>query len=55
VVLAPPGDVELAAWLGVLAAALIATGGWWSIADERTGAPESAYEPPAARPAPPAS
>jgi hypothetical protein len=49
------GDVSvaLAGWLGLLAALAIPVGGWWSIADERTGAPESAYVPPPARPAPP--
>jgi hypothetical protein len=41
------------AWLGLLSAALLAVGGWWAIADERTDAPESAYTPPAPRPAPP--
>jgi hypothetical protein len=46
-------SVALAGWLGLLAALLIPVGGWWSIADERTGAPESAYVPPPARPAPP--
>jgi hypothetical protein len=46
-------SVALAGWLGLLAALLIPVGGWWSIADERTGAPASAYVPPPARPAPP--
>ena len=32
---------------------LLAAGAWLSIRDERTDAPESAYEPPPARPAPP--
>jgi hypothetical protein len=32
----------------------LAAGAWWSLRDERTDAPESAYEPPAPRPAPPA-
>jgi hypothetical protein len=32
---------------------MLAVGGWWTIADERTDAPESAYTPPAPRPAPP--
>jgi hypothetical protein len=41
------------AYLGVLAALLVAVGGWWAVKDERTDAPESAYTPPAPRPAPP--
>jgi hypothetical protein len=41
------------AYLGLLAALLIALGGWWAIKDDRTEAPESAYTPPAPRPAPP--
>ena len=47
-------SVEAAAYLGLVALALIAVGGWWSLKDERTDAPESAYTPPAPRPAPPA-
>jgi hypothetical protein len=46
-------DLRYGAWLGVLSAAMLAVGGWWAIADERTDAPESAYTPPAPRPAPP--
>jgi hypothetical protein len=46
--------VDAPAYLGLGAVALIAAGGWWSLADERTGAPESAYTPPVPRPAPPA-
>jgi hypothetical protein len=46
-------DVRYGAWLGLLSAAMLAVGGWWAIADERTDAPESAYTPPAPRPAPP--
>jgi hypothetical protein len=46
-------SIEGGAYLGLLAALLIAVGGWWAIADERTDAPESAYTPPPARPAPP--
>jgi hypothetical protein len=46
-------SIEGGAYLGLLAALLIAVGGWWAIADERTDAPESAYAPPPARPAPP--
>ena len=41
------------AWLGLLAALVLALGGWWAIKDERTDAPESAYTPPEPRPAPP--
>src|SRR5262249_4684076 len=59
VVLFQPGpnaatSVEAAAYLGLVALALIAIGGWWSLKDERTDAPESAYTPPAPRPVPPA-
>jgi len=43
------------AWLGLLAALVLAIGGWWAIKDERTEAPESAYTPPEPRPAPPAT
>jgi hypothetical protein len=55
-----PGPNELAharygAWLGLLAVLVVAVGGWWSIKDERLDAPESAYTPPAPRPAPPAA
>jgi hypothetical protein len=46
--------VRYGAWLGLLAALLIAVGGWWAIKDERTEAPQSAYTPPPPRPAPPA-
>jgi hypothetical protein len=54
-----PGDnaittLRYGSWLGLAALLLIAIGGWWAIKDERTGAPESAYTPPAPRPAPPA-
>ena len=41
------------AWLGLLAALILAVGGWWATKDERTDAPESAYTPPEPRPAPP--
>jgi hypothetical protein len=51
---APDGGLRAAAWLGLAAALAIAAGAWWAIADERTDAPESAYAPPQARPAPPA-
>jgi hypothetical protein len=53
-VFTPDGDLRPATWLGLAAALTIAAGAWWAIADERTGAPESAYAPPRARPAPPA-
>lgn len=43
------------AWLGLLAAAVLAVGGWWATKDDRTDAPESAYTPPEPRPAPPAA
>jgi hypothetical protein len=46
--------IEAGAWIGLAAALLIALSGWWAIKDERTDAPESAYTPPAPRPAPPA-
>jgi hypothetical protein len=48
------GDVavQLAGYLGLLALALTAAGAWVTLADERTGAPESAYTPPPARPLP---
>jgi hypothetical protein len=54
-----PGPNELVtvrygAWLGLAGALLLAIGALWSLADERTDAPESAYVPPAPRPAPPA-
>jgi hypothetical protein len=45
--------VQLPAYLGLVAMAAIVAGGWRSMADERTGAPESEYAPPPARPAPP--
>jgi uncharacterized membrane protein YvlD (DUF360 family) len=53
-----PGPNELVvvrygAWLGLLAALVLAIGGWWATKDERTDAPESAYTPPEPRPAPP--
>jgi hypothetical protein len=46
-------EVQLPAYLGLAAMAVIVVGGWRSMADERTEAPESAYTPPPARPAPP--
>jgi hypothetical protein len=46
-------ELRYGAYLGVLAALLVAVGGWWAIADERTDAPDSAYTPPPPRPAPP--
>jgi hypothetical protein len=45
--------VKAGAWVGLAGAALLTIGAWWSLADERTDAPESAYTPPAPRPAPP--
>jgi hypothetical protein len=53
-----PGPNDLVAlrygaWLGLLAALILALGGWWAIKDERTDAPESAYIPPEPRPPPP--
>jgi cation transport ATPase len=48
-------ELRYGAWLGLLAVLVVAVGGWWSIKDERTDAPESAYTPPAPRPAPPAA
>jgi hypothetical protein len=47
-------SIEAGAYLGLAGALALATGAWWSLADERTDAPESAYVPPAPRPAPPA-
>jgi hypothetical protein len=47
------GDLEAGAWIGLLFAALIPAGGWWSMADERTGAASSEYVPPLPRPVPP--
>ena len=43
------------AWIGLLAALVLAVGGWLAIKDERTDARESAYTPPEPRPAPPAA
>ena len=51
-----PNDVivvRYGAWLGLLAALVLALGGWWATKDERTDAPESAFTPPEPRPAPP--
>ena len=45
--------VRYGAWLGLLAALVLAAGGWQAMKDERTDAPESAYTPPEPRPAPP--
>ena len=53
-----PNDIVVlryGAWLGLLAALVLAVGGWLAIKDERTDAPESAYTPPEPRPAPPAA
>jgi len=46
------GEIQLAGWLGLLAALLLPLGGWLTMDDERRDAPESAYEPPPARPVP---
>jgi hypothetical protein len=46
-------SIRAPAYLGLLSAAALAAGAWRSIGDERTDAPESAYEPPPPRPAPP--
>jgi hypothetical protein len=50
----PDGDLRPATWIGLAAALAVAAGGWWALGDERTDAPESAFTPPPARPAPPA-
>jgi len=44
--------VQVAGYLGLLALALVAVGGWIAVADERTDAPDSAYTPPPPRPVP---
>jgi hypothetical protein len=52
-----PNDIVVlryGAWLGLLAALVLALGGWWAIKDDRADAPESAYTPPEPRPPPPA-
>jgi hypothetical protein len=46
--------IEPGGWLGLAGATALLAGAWWAMADERTDAPDSAYEPPPARPAPPA-
>jgi hypothetical protein len=46
-------SARFAAYLGLIACAAMAAGAWLAMADERMGAPESAYTPPAPRPAPP--
>jgi hypothetical protein len=46
-------ELRFGAWLGLAGALAMTVGAWWSLADERTDAPESAYSPPAPRPAPP--
>jgi len=45
--------VRWPAYVGVAALAVVVAGGWISMGDERTDAPESATTPPPARPAPP--
>jgi hypothetical protein len=47
-------SIEGGAYVGLAGAVLLTIGAWWALADERTDAPESAYVPPAPRPAPPA-
>jgi hypothetical protein len=44
-----------ATWIAVAALLAVVAGAWIDLRDERTGAPESAFEPPAPRPAPPAA
>jgi hypothetical protein len=46
-------SVLLPGYLGVLAMLVLVTGAWWVLADERTDAPHSAYQPPQPRPVPP--
>jgi hypothetical protein len=46
-------DVRAGAYLGLLFCALLAIGGWVTLADERTDAPESRVTPPDAQPVPP--
>jgi hypothetical protein len=51
-----PDDLVAVRWpayLGIAALAVVVAGGWISMGDERTDAPESATTPPPARPAPP--
>ena len=51
-----PNDIVVlryGAWVGLLAALILALGGWLAIKDERTDAPESAYTAPEPRPLPP--
>jgi hypothetical protein len=47
-------SIEAGGYVGLAGAVALAIGAWWSLADERTDAPQSAYVPPAPRPAPPA-
>lgn len=42
-------------WLGLAGALLLLAGAWRAMGDERTDAPDSVYDPPPARPAPPPS
>jgi hypothetical protein len=48
-------DLRYGAWIGLAGALAMTIGAWWSLADERTDAPESVYAPPAPRPAPPSA
>jgi amino acid transporter len=45
-------SVQWAGYAGLGALALLGYGAWHALGDERRDAPESAYEPPPARPAP---
>jgi hypothetical protein len=44
--------IDTAGYLGLVALALMIAGAWVTLADERTGARESAYTPPPPRPLP---
>jgi hypothetical protein len=46
-------DVRGGAYLGLLFCALLAIGGWVTLADERTDAAQSRVTPPDPRPVPP--
>jgi hypothetical protein len=43
------------AYLGLVAELVVVAGTWRALADERTDAPESAYQPPEPRPVPPSA
>ncbi len=58
VTLMKPGGatgIETGAWIGLGALAVLHSGAWFSIRDERVDQPSRYVEPPPARPAPPAS